>query len=264
METPVSLKPQATVVPTGADRYARSTPRDTQTFFGAPHSKKDGTSISSRAESNCSLIRRRSSADLPDGCSKEGIVAKPGSQTLDSKEFPAFGLGDPGEHAASRGRSASKIVTGRLDQAGCPVEDGVLTAMKILQSAAMGFGTLALCAVPLFAGPQSKDAATPKPAPTDQTSRITIQVSGGEGETPVENASIYIKYIEEHKVMKDKKVELNVKTNREGTAHVPDAPMGRVLVQVVADGWKTYGRWYDVNETRQTIKIHLDKPPRWY
>jgi hypothetical protein len=129
--------------------------------------------------------------------------------------------------------------------------------MKILQSAAMGFGTLALCAVPLFAGPQSKDAATPKPAPTDQTSRITIQVSGGEGETPVENASIYIKYIEEHKVMKDKKVELNVKTNREGTAHVPDAPMGRVLVQVVADGWKTYGRWYDVNETRQAATLVL-------
>jgi len=31
---------------------------------------------------------------------------------------------------------------------------------------------------------------------------------------------------------------MNVKTSREGIAHVPDAPMGRVLVQVVAEGWK--------------------------
>jgi hypothetical protein len=109
--------------------------------------------------------------------------------------------------------------------------------------------------------PQNSPA---KQAATEQTSRITLEVSGGENQTPVENASIYIKYIEERKVKKDKTVELNVKTNREGTAHIPDAPMGRVLVQVVADGWKTYGRWYDVNEAKQTIKIHLDKPPRWY
>jgi len=122
---------------------------------------------------------------------------------------------------------------------------------------------LALCAAQLSVGSQGKQIPS-KPSGTEQMSRITIEVSGGEKETPVENASIYIKYVEERKVMKDKKLELNVKTNREGTAHVPDAPMGRVLVQVVADGWKTYGRWYDVTEARQTIKIHLDKPPRWY
>jgi hypothetical protein len=80
----------------------------------------------------------------------------------------------------------------------------------------------------------------------------------------VENASIYVKYVEERKVLKDKKVELNVKTNREGIAHIPAAPMGRVLIQVVADGWKTYGRWYDITEVKQTFKLHLEKPPKWY
>jgi hypothetical protein len=98
----------------------------------------------------------------------------------------------------------------------------------------------------------------------DPFSRVTIEVSGGEKETPVENASVYLKYVEEHKIKKSKKVELNVKTNREGTAHIPEAPTGRVLVQVVADGWKTYGRWYDITEAKQTIKVHLEKPPRWY
>jgi hypothetical protein len=124
--------------------------------------------------------------------------------------------------------------------------------------------TLALCATPVTAGAQAQPATPGKQAPTEQTSRVTIEVSGGENEAPIENASIYIKYIEERKIKKNKTVELNVKTNRDGTAHIPDAPMGRVLVQVVADGWKTYGRWYDVNEAKQTIKIHLDRPPRWY
>ena len=98
----------------------------------------------------------------------------------------------------------------------------------------------------------------------DAVSRVTIEVSGGEKEAPVENASVYLKYVEERKLRKDKKVELNVKTNRDGTAHIPEAPTGRVLIQVVADGWKTYGQWYDITETKQTIKVHLQKPPRWY
>jgi hypothetical protein len=93
---------------------------------------------------------------------------------------------------------------------------------------------------------------------------VTIEVSGGETGKPVENASVYLKYVEEHKLIKDRKVELNVKTNRDGMAHVPEAPTGRVLIQVVADGWKTYGRWYDITEAKQTIKVHLEKPPRWY
>ncbi len=98
----------------------------------------------------------------------------------------------------------------------------------------------------------------------DPTSRVIVEVSGGEKDGPVENASVYLKYVEERKLKKDKKVELNVKTNRDGTAHIPEAPTGRVLIQVVADGWKTYGRWYDITEAKQTIKIHLEKPPRWY
>jgi hypothetical protein len=128
----------------------------------------------------------------------------------------------------------------------------------------MCVAALALCVANLPVNAQTKTISPSKQTTTEQVSRITIEVSGGEAETPVENASIYIKYIEERKVKKDKLLELNVKTNKDGTAHVPDAPMGRVLVQVVADGWKTYGRWYDVTDVKQTIKIHLDKPPKWY
>src|SRR6267378_3646509 len=103
----------------------------------------------------------------------------------------------------------------------------------------------------------------PLPAGDAQT-RITIEVTGGEKNIPVENASVYVKFIEEHAIKKDKKLEMNVKTSRDGIAHVPNAPTGRVLVQVIAEGWKTYGHWLDITDPKQTIKVHLERPPKWY
>ena len=120
--------------------------------------------------------------------------------------------------------------------------------------------TLALPALLLAQqDPPKKQQQVPSPE-----NRITIIVTGGDSEKPVENASIYVKTVEEHALLKNKKFEVNVKTNQSGVAHVPDAPLGRVLVQVVADGWKTYGHWYDVTDPKQTIKVHLDRPPKWY
>ncbi len=109
--------------------------------------------------------------------------------------------------------------------------------------------------------PSPDSSSAPK---TLQSNRIRIEVVGGDANTPVENASVYLKYVEERKLRKDKKIQLNVKTNREGVAHIPDAPMGKVLVQVIAEGWKTYGKWIEITEPRQTIKVKLEKPPRWY
>jgi len=138
--------------------------------------------------------------------------------------------------------------------------------MKFRRSAAGTLSVLVLAALGILVRAQAAQAPGAKtPAPSsNQTSRVTIEVSGGEKETPVENASVYLRYVEERKIKKDKQVELNVKTNRDGAAHVPEAPLGRVLIQVVADGWKTYGRWYDIADAKQVIKVHLEKPPRWY
>jgi len=128
----------------------------------------------------------------------------------------------------------------------------------------------ALTIVCAFAAVLATFAQDPSPAPKApppsavEFSHLTIEVSGGENAVPVENASVYVKYFEEHVIRKDKKLELNVKTNREGLAHVPDAPVGRALVQIIADGWKTYGRWYDITDAKQVIKIRLEKPPKWY
>lgn len=111
----------------------------------------------------------------------------------------------------------------------------------------------------------AQDPPAPKaPSQTSESKRLTIEVTGGEKSVPVENASVYVKYVEEHVIKRDKKLELNVKTNRDGVAHVAEAPLGRALIQVIAEGWKTYGRWYDITDPHQVIKVRLERPPKWY
>ena len=127
--------------------------------------------------------------------------------------------------------------------------------------------TVCVAMAPWLAAHNSQaPASKPQTSPpsSEVQARLTIEVTGGEKNTPVENASVYVKFVEEHAIKKNKTLEINVKTSREGVAHVPDAPLGRALVQVVAEGWKTYGHWMDITDPKQTIKVHLEKPPKWY
>jgi len=93
---------------------------------------------------------------------------------------------------------------------------------------------------------------------------IHIEVTAGEKDKPVEGASVYVRYNEVHKIRSDKLIEMNVKTSINGKVKVPLVPKGKILIQVIAEGWKTYGRWFDLTEDGQVFKIHLDRPPHWY
>src|SRR4029077_10805224 len=127
-----------------------------------------------------------------------------------------------------------------LDLCAQSVEDRLRSTMKLPRELAVCVAALVALGGAALARPQGAPVADAKPhtAPGETTSRVTIEVSGGEKEIPVENASVYLKYVEERKLKKDRTVELNVKTNRDGTAHIPETRTGRVLLQVVADGWK--------------------------
>jgi hypothetical protein len=124
---------------------------------------------------------------------------------------------------------------------------------------------LLILLIAVAASGQDKNADTKTKADSDTKDvRLTIVVTGGEDKKPIDSASVYVRYVEEHKHGKDKKIEMNLKTNQEGVCHVPVIPPGKFVVQVIADGWKTYGEYYDVNQTEQTINITLVRPPKWY
>jgi hypothetical protein len=112
---------------------------------------------------------------------------------------------------------------------------------------------------------QDKDAdAKGKSDSTSKDVRLTIVITGGEEKKPVDSASVYVKFVEARTLRKDKKVEMNLKTNVSGICHVPVIPPGKFLIQVIAPGWKTFGEYYDINQTEQTINIALVRPPKWY
>jgi hypothetical protein len=119
----------------------------------------------------------------------------------------------------------------------------------------------------LFPGGTSGQSSSPAKPKTEKQSgfaKLHVEVTAGEKNQPVESASVYVRFVQERALGKDRKTEMNVKTNHDGIVKVPDVPRGKVLIQVVAEGWKTFGRWYDIEGEEQTIKIHLEKPPRWY
>jgi hypothetical protein len=96
------------------------------------------------------------------------------------------------------------------------------------------------------------------------TTRLKIVVTSSE-DKPVGNASVYVRFNEDGGFLhKDKLAELSFKTNEDGTVKVPPVPIGKVLIQVIAKGLHTYGKWYDIGKDPDTIQIKLEKAPHWY
>jgi hypothetical protein len=96
------------------------------------------------------------------------------------------------------------------------------------------------------------------------TVKLQIHVSTKD-DKPISEASVYVRFNESGGFLHhDKLAELDLKTNQEGTAKAPAIPQGKIMIQVIATGWHTYGQWYDINQSEQVIEIKLERPPRWY
>ena len=82
-------------------------------------------------------------------------------------------------------------------------------------------------------------------------------------EKPVERASVVVRFVEGRSIAKlGKKIRTNweLRTNQEGIAKIPPVPQGKILVQVIAKGYQTFGNTYDVNEEEKVIEIKLNPP----
>ncbi|HEX5425127.1 MAG TPA: carboxypeptidase-like regulatory domain-containing protein [Candidatus Acidoferrales bacterium] len=102
-----------------------------------------------------------------------------------------------------------------------------------------------------------KDEAPP-------TTKIKIEVTDP-NDKPVSQASVYVRFNESGGVFhKDKLAELDLKTNQDGSTKVPPIPQGKIMIQVVAKGWRTFGSWYDIESAEQTVQIKLQARPHWY
>jgi hypothetical protein len=92
---------------------------------------------------------------------------------------------------------------------------------------------------------------------------MRIVVTGDD--KPVSNASVYVRYNEPGGLLHHEKLaEMNFKTNLDGSVKVPEVPRGKILIQVIAKGWHTFGKWFDIDTDGQTVEIKLEPPPHWY
>lgn len=109
-----------------------------------------------------------------------------------------------------------------------------------------------------------KDDSDKKDDGEAPTVRLKIEITDPH-DKPVGNASVYIRFNQVGGPLhKDKLAELNLKTNDDGTVKVPEIPQGKIMIQVVAKGLHTFGKWYDINKSEDTIEIKLENPPHWY
>jgi hypothetical protein len=111
--------------------------------------------------------------------------------------------------------------------------------------------------------PADKDKGDEKPSGSG-TTRLRIQVTDPR-DKPVGNASVYVRYYTSGGFLRREKLaELDFKTNQDGSVKVPEIPQGKILIQVIAKGWHTYGKWYDIEKEEESVPIKLEPPPHWY
>ncbi len=95
---------------------------------------------------------------------------------------------------------------------------------------------------------------------------LTIQVKSPGGR-PVDNASVIVKFIHGHDVLKLGKgirTEWEMRTNNEGVVKIPPIPQGKILVQVIAKNYQTFGETFDVDDAAKTLTIKLNSPQPQY
>jgi len=94
--------------------------------------------------------------------------------------------------------------------------------------------------------------------------RIEVTTLGGK---PIERASVIVRFVEGRSVVKlGKKIRTNweTRTSSEGVARIPAIPQGKVLIQVIAKGYQTFGQQFEAEEEEKTIQIKLNPPQPQY
>jgi hypothetical protein len=99
-------------------------------------------------------------------------------------------------------------------------------------------------------------------AADEETTRLTIDVKTFEGK-PVDRASVVVRFVEGRSVKKlGKKVitRWELRTNQQGQAKIPPIPQGKILIQVIAKGFQTFGQTLEVEEEEKTVEVKLNPP----
>jgi hypothetical protein len=102
-----------------------------------------------------------------------------------------------------------------------------------------------------FAGKKS-------PSPEQKTASINMTVIRDSSGKPVKNAEVVIHLVDIHGKQKAEGLEL--KTHDDGKAEATGIPYGKVRIQVIAPGFRTYGEDFSIDQPSHEFTIKLQKP----
>lgn len=95
---------------------------------------------------------------------------------------------------------------------------------------------------------------------------LQIEVKDLQGK-PVDRASVIVRFISgrsKSKFGKKVRTSWELRTNQQGMAKIPPVPQGKILVQVIAKGYQTYGVTHEIEEEEKTIEVKLNPPQPQY
>jgi hypothetical protein len=96
------------------------------------------------------------------------------------------------------------------------------------------------------------------PEPELKTASINMTVIRNSSGKPVKNAEVVIHLVDNHGKQKQEGLEL--KTHDDGKAEATGIPYGKVRIQVIAPGFRTYGEDFTIDQPTHEITIKLQKP----
>src|SRR5215472_7228434 len=94
--------------------------------------------------------------------------------------------------------------------------------------------------------------------PPQPTAELRVTVLRDSNGKPVKNAEVVLHPVDDHGKQKAESLEL--KTHEDGKAETGGVPYGKLRIQVIAKGFKTYGEDYDIQQPNFEITIKLQKP----
>ena len=105
------------------------------------------------------------------------------------------------------------------------------------------------------------------PVLADDLTRLQIHVTNERGK-PVDRASVIVKFVSGRPLktlgLKKAKLSWELKSSQEGMAKIPPIPKGKILIQVNAKNYQTFGETYDIDDDERVVDIVLKDPQSQY
>jgi 5-hydroxyisourate hydrolase-like protein (transthyretin family) len=125
-----------------------------------------------------------------------------------------------------------------------------MTATMIIRRFSL-VSLLVFLSLPVLAGQK-------KASPELKTGSLNITIVRNENGKPVKNAEVVLHLLDNHG--KERQEGLELKTHDDGKAAADSIPYGKVRIQVIARGLRTYGDDYTVGQPNMEITIKMLKP----